>query len=515
MKNKKLLVLFLSVLALSALLNFCNLGTIPPGLYHDVAVNGNDALDALKSGDFKLFYTQNNGREGFFINLIAFNFFLFGASIFSMRMAAAIIGTLTVCGIYLLTKELFKNRIIALLSMFFLATSFWHLNFSRFGFRAIMVPFCLVFSFYFLARALKTQKLLNFILSGAFFGLGFHTYISFRMAILILIVPIFFACKNFYKDWKDSKNFWGTYIKKNYFKMDIWLLAIFLVALPIGIYFLQNPQDFLSRASGVSVFAQQNPITAFFESAIRHLGMFNFHGDYNWRHNLAGSPMLPWPLGILFLVGFIVSLKEIIMSIKNKNAGEKSNYWLIVVWFFVMLLPGVLTYEGVPHALRVIGVIPPVYIFSGIGAFWAFEKSKPFFTNKKLYLVLSILLVLSIGYRDVHKYFIDWAKNPETVNAFSQYFVDIGNYLNTVPDDVKKYVIKNEETQTPIFLERAKYGEIRSLYIEEELLTKLAPLNNSVIVPIKNDDKLFEKLQNIFPNGKKIQDQKVWIFKIN
>jgi len=515
MKNKKFLILFLSIFILSIFLRFWDLGTIPPGLYHDVAVNGNDALDAIKSGDFKLFYTQNNGREGLFINFIAFSFMLFSTSIFSMRLASAIIGILTVWGIYLLTKELFKNRAIALVSMFFLATSFWHLNFSRFGFRAIMVPFCLVFSFYFLAKALRTQKLYNFILSGAFFGLGFHTYISFRMAILILIVPLFFAFKNFLKDWKISKNFLEACKKKINLKIAAWLLAIFFVALPIGIYFLQNPQDFLSRASGVSVFAQANPIKSFLGSAVKHLGMFNFQGDYNWRHNLAGSPMLPWPLGILFIIGFILSLKEIILSVKNKNAEEKSNYWLIVVWFFVMLLPGVLTYEGVPHALRVIGVIPPIYIFSGIGALWAYEKIKPFFQKKRLFVGLCILFLISVGYRDVHKYFIDWAKNPETINAFSQYFVNVGNYLNTVPNDVQKYVITNEETQTPIFLERTKYGSPRSLYISEESLDKLTPLPNSVIVPIANDDKLFGKLQTLFPNGIKVQDQEVWIFKIN
>lgn len=514
MSRKKEIIIVALIIVLASFLRIWSLDSIPPGLYHDVAVNGNDALDALKSGDFKLFYTQNNGREGFFINLIALNFFLFGASIFSMRFTAAIIGILTILGMYLLCRELFKNKLVAMLSMFFLATSFWHLNFSRFGFRAIMVPFCMVFSFYFLAKALKNQRLKDYIISGVFFGLGFHTYISFRMAVLILIVPLIFVISKFWRDYKLSGKFWGTYIGKKYFKFDIWLLAIFLVALPIGIYFLINPQDFISRASGVSVFSQSNIFKAFFGSLAAHLGMFNFHGDDNWRHNLAGTPMLPWPLGILFLAGFIISLKEIIISIKNKDFSSKFNHWLIMVWFFVMLLPGILTYEGVPHALRVIGAIPPVYIFSGIGGLWLFEKTSPFFKNKKIFITLCLLFVMSIGYKDTHKYFIGWAKNPQTADAFSQYFVEIGNYLNTTPDETKKYVIKNEETQTPIFLERASYGKSRSTYIDENDLDKLTPENGSVILPIKNDEKVFEKIQTLFPNGLKVQERNVWIYKI-
>ena len=93
-----------------------------------------------------------------------------------------------------------------------------------------------------------------------------------------------------------------------------WLLVIFIVGLPIGVYFLQHPQDFMSRMTGVSVFAADNPIRAFGESLISYLGMFNFFGDPNWRHNFANAPMLPWPLGILFLIGIFFSVKEMFLN---------------------------------------------------------------------------------------------------------------------------------------------------------------------------------------------------------
>lgn len=107
-KNKILLIL-IAIMAIAVFFRLWKLDSIPPGLYPDVAINGNEALEALKSGNFKLFYPENNGREGLFINLISLSFAVFGVSIWSIKIVAAIFGILTVLGVYLLTQEVFQN----------------------------------------------------------------------------------------------------------------------------------------------------------------------------------------------------------------------------------------------------------------------------------------------------------------------------------------------------------------------------------------------------------------------
>ena len=305
---RKEIVFLIIILVIAAFFRLWQLDSIPAGIYPDVAINGNDALDSLKTGDFKVFYPENNGREGLFIWMVALSFAIFGVSIWSIKIVAAIVGILTVLGLYLLTREIF-NKNVALISSFFLAVSFWHINFSRIGFRAILLPFILVFAFYFLFRGFRTQKLYNFIISGFFFGLGFYTYIPYRFIILLL--PLILIC------------WWFIYQKQNLRKIfmlnTLYLILAIIVALPIGIYFLQNPQDFIGRAAPISIFSTENPIKEFGKSLILHLGMFNFYGDPNWRHNFAGSPMLFWPIGILFLIGFAFSLREIINFRKHKN----------------------------------------------------------------------------------------------------------------------------------------------------------------------------------------------------
>src|SRR3989344_1625096 len=156
MKNKTPLLLLI-ILSIAVFFRFWQLAEIPPGLYPDVAIYANDALDSLKTKDFKVFYPENNGREGLYMWILALSFSLFGVSIWSIKIVTATAGILTVLGVYLFTKEIFSQTInyplamtssgeawrgklpatnVALLSSFFLAISFWHVNFSRIGFCA-------------------------------------------------------------------------------------------------------------------------------------------------------------------------------------------------------------------------------------------------------------------------------------------------------------------------------------------------------------------------------------------
>lgn len=513
-KNQKLITFFLLliIIGIAAFFRLWQLGSIPSGLYPDVALNGNEALDK-----FKVFYPDNNGREGLMMWLITFSFSIFGISVWSIKIVAALAGALTVFGLYLLSRELFSkysercSRNIALLASLFLATSFWHANFSRIGFRAILLPLVSVFAFYFLFRGFRTKKLLSLILSGLFFGLGFYTYTSYRM--IVLLSPLLLFCLYYLR--KDKKTLLYTIC---------FILTTALVALPLGLYFLWHPQDFMSRMTGVSVFAAASPVVSFGESLIKHLGMFNFFGDPNWRHNFAGSPMLPWPLGILFLIGFFLSIRKIILAIKNKSHQELMVPIFLISWFFAMLLPGALTREGLPHALRVVGVIPSAYIFVSLGAYWFYQKISARIKQKKLLFSLCLLFLSFTVYGEFNKYFFVWAENSNVQGAFTKNYVEIGNRLNSLPDSIQKYVIVNEggvpvggipvSAQTIIFIEKTKNRELKTIYLLPEDLDKIMPDRPTAIIPMKYEEKLFNRIQEKFPQGKIIEQNGIFEYEI-
>jgi len=541
MFNKKLVfALLLLILALAVFLRFWRLDQIPPGLYPDVAVNGTNALDALKTGNFKIFYPDNNGREGLFINIIALSLWLFGPSIWAIKFVAAIIGSLTILGLYLLARNMFghlpqaKRELIALLSAFLLTFSFWHLDFSRLGFRAIMVPFILAWSFYFLFKGLKATQIFGLhtdgsddkgwagfylVIAGLFFGLGFHTYISYRVAPLILLPLLFFS---FLAIKKHSKKL----VKKTLIYWVIFFVSVFIIAAPIGYYFLTHSQDFMGRTGQVSVLSSANPLKELAISVAKTLGMFNIQGDCNWRHNYACQPELLWPVGLFFLIGIGLSFFE---AFRPKNWRQKdwwtlSVYWTLIFIFFGMLLPAIMSREGLPHALRSIGAIPPTFIFAGLGLafiFWLFQDLY-FKKGWRLFLLYALLFLAlaGIGFTEFYRYFFDWGTRQETKSEFTQQLVNEGNYINFLPDNVIKYVLANEggvpvpypdgipmPTQTIMFI---TYGKENIKYLlpsqNSQVLITDGP---TVFVPLKYEGEIFKTLQEKFPNGKieKIQNE--------
>ena len=423
---------------------------IPPGLYPDEAMNGNNALTALDTGQYKVFYPDNNGREGLFINIQAMSLKIFGIHPWSLRLVSAVIGILTVAGLYLLAKEVFGWRQAALAS-FMMAISSWHVIFSRIGFRAIMVPFVLVFGFYFFWKGLKKTDFISFGLAGLFWGLGAHTYISFRVAPLILLVVLAVYWMSIKKDFSLSKY---RYTKARLiFGLIIFLAVAVLVAFPIIVFYLQHPDSFLGRTSaGLSVFAQEHPMKELGMSIVRTLGMFNFAGDYNWRHNISKWPQLSLPIGLLFVLGFF---RELYHLAKREHKHISTTHAFLFAWFFVMLIPGFLSIEA-PHAIRTMGALPVIMIFAAQGLYWLFSKFYRWHSmynphadireSRILVVVALVAFLTSVGFLEYHRYFQVWGQNKETAGAFSQKYVELANKLNASCEEdinIKKYVLVN------------------------------------------------------------------------
>lgn len=572
MDNKKTKIsLLIIIIGIAVFFRLWKLDSLPPGLYPDVAMNGTNAIQAINQQDYRVFYPENNGREGLFMNLIAFSFQAFGIHMWSLRIVGSLIGIGTVVGIYFLTKTIItlstysslsqysnqrlrKESIIALLSTFFIATSFWHVNFSRIGFRAIMVPFVMVWCFYFLLRwwnvviqksKFKTLRYILPIFAGIFFGVGFHTYIAFRFAPFIVMILAFtqliYLLKNKY--YKNIIQWFLGYIVFS-------ITAIFVMS-PLLLYFYQNPQDFMGRAGQVSIFEQPNPLSALAESLIKTIGMVNIYGDPNWRHNYSGSPLLYWPIGIFFLAGLFQCMvlpikrffKKLIPDDRYHVLDTRSSIF-IMSWLILILAPSYLTAEGLPHALRSIGAIPPIMILSGIGAWLIYEKIRhlQFFTNEKnvhlkievsdFQLILKIaafIILIVITFNEFKKYFYDWGTNPEVRGSFTQNLVDVGNFIKNISSTSNVYVIVNEggvlvegvpvSAQTVKFVYAIEEGlttKPHVKYITPEQISGIELVSNidTIFVPQHYDEDVFNKLRTKFPNGIIEDIQEINYFKI-
>jgi 4-amino-4-deoxy-L-arabinose transferase-like glycosyltransferase len=445
--NLRTYIILMVLVVLGALfMRSYHISTLPPGVYPDESVNGIDAITANAAHHWKLFYENNNGREGLFMNLIALSFSLFGVSVVALKMWSILFGTLTVLGMILLGEELFASRRAGIMAGFITATTFWAINFSRISFRAIMLPFVLVFTVFFLIRGIQKKKIIDYILAGAFFGLGVHTYIAFRIAPLILVVLLVAFIAN-------RKKFLSTHWKE----ILAFLAATVLVALPMLIDFYHNPVHFSGRTSQVSLFTpevNQGHLPAMLGASIgKSLAKYTFWGDQNWRHNIPPWPELFPIIGLFFLAGFLYFIYEFFyLAWRRIRFQERSERLILVAlllsWFFAMLIPEAITNE-VPHALRSIGTMPVAIllaVFAIDGAWKWVESGNPPAggkQHKKALQTVIVAIVLISGIWSVKLYFVDWAKNPNVPGSFGEGYMNMSLYINDLPPATSKYVVDN------------------------------------------------------------------------
>lgn len=430
-------ILLVGILIIAIFLRFYHFTTTPPGLYPDEAMDGNNAVEAAETNHFQVFYVEDNGREGLYVNIIAL--FLKAWPIYEpwvIRLPAAVAGVLTVWGLYLLVAELFGDG-PGLLAAFLLATSFWGIIFSRIGFRAILAPLALAWALWLLIKAFregnKRAALWYAGIAGIIYGLGFYTYIAYRVTpiLFLLFIPFFRKFPGFWK------------------RTALFIIVTVIVAAPIGWYFATTPGSFFGRTAEISVTSAASPVHDFAVNIVKEALMFNYHGDYNWRQNVSGAPELFWPVGILFLLGIVLSIYYVIRRIRKKYITAENEklfspfaLWLTFAWLAFGILPAAASDEGIPHALRSILALNPALIFATLGGVWLYRIIKKHWSVvlAKSFMVIFIIVVAAWGYYD---YFIVWAQNPNVPGAFSANYVTIGQQINALPTSTPKYVVVN------------------------------------------------------------------------
>jgi 4-amino-4-deoxy-L-arabinose transferase-like glycosyltransferase len=427
-RNEWLLLALITLVALS--LRVYRLDTIPLGLHSDEGFNGYEARRVLEERRPYVFFEEELGEEPMHIDLVALFFALFGQSPFVIRLTSAVLGTITVPLLYLLTKELFRSEHgartasrMGLMAALWLALSYWHLNYSRLGMEPITLPLMLTVTAFFFWRALRTGKTLHYALCGLMLGLTVYTYRASRLVpfLFVLYVPCYLLLTR--------------RLDKRLLLNWVVLFGVALAAfLPLGYFALTHSDIYFSRAGDVSIFNPEynggSPLRAFLTSVVKTAASFHLLPDPNWRQNPAHRPLLDSLTGLLFVVGLVLTIVR----------WRKPQYLFILFWLAVMSLPAVLSLSGVPHSSRSIGLLPLACILPAIGLQEAMEW--PRLTRSpavlsRLVLALAAMVFLVAGISTCHDYFGAW-DNPELPLAFDVPFVEAAEAMNELspPDGV-------------------------------------------------------------------------------
>lgn len=465
---RKKIVIFLGLILFSGfILRFYKLGDIPVGLHRDEAFLGYNAYSILQTGKDMSGNLFPLHLESFIYSPAGYSYFsipfikMFGLSVFSVRFAAALFGSLTILVTYFLTKELFiinaKSKALALLASLLLAISPWHINLSRTATENIIVIFFISLGVLLYLYWLRKNSWLLLLLAFASFGITILIYQAPR-AFLPFFIPLMMLLL-------------GKPEKKKQIIMSA-LLYVATVLLPL--FLILSSKDLSLRIRTVSIFSTRETnlvltdqihrdgevnIATFIARAYHNklvgygnqfLQNYFKHFSYDSLFTDAGYPdRYRVPLAGL---SYHYELPLLILGFFTlAQMGKKGKKQVIFLAGWILLVPigSALTFDDVPNLQRTIIVFPAILIIEVLGlvSLARFIKEKnlsPIFSS----IILGTLLIYSVSFY-LHQYYIH---GPVYRPWYRQDgYKDLVQTVNKLIPQYKKAVITDRESAPTIF----------------------------------------------------------------
>ncbi len=277
---------------------------------------------------------------------------LFGRNFTGLRVASAIIGTLTIPAAYLLGRTLFDRK-TALLGALLLATFPPHIHFSRMGLSEIAMALFGTASFAFFARGIMTNRRFDYVMGGAMLGMThyFHEggkYLFTPLAV-IWLAGVWLLCAP----------------RPSMRNLLLGALAAALVALPIYTTLLLTEKPLAARmvsnSAGLNMAYWQELFDTrdFRQHILQHLAppfLLYVQRPDNTLFYAGGSPMLLPFVVPAFLLGFFYALRR----------WYKPGPMLLVGWVLAASLGNSLLVESA-NVARFVTVTPALMLLVAVG----------------------------------------------------------------------------------------------------------------------------------------------------
>lgn len=329
-------------------------------------------------------------------------------TITSLRVATAVCGVLAVPLTYACIRLLLREepptrrRWIAALAALITAYLIAFVITSRVGNEPGLALPPLLFAVWQMLRGIHQQARSGWILAGLAAGLGLYVCLHARFALLLLAF-IALQALVMASPARRREVLGGALLMG---------LTALVVALPLAIFFIRQPQWLTFRAAaitqGVNVL----------ENIGRVAGAFSIAGDLNPRHNVPGLPLLDPLLSLGFLIGLIGTLR---------HAPRRAEARTLTVWLVVMASPAVIT-DVAPNLNRMIGVVPAAAALSAMG--W--ETVGCFLSDRlgrrPAYVMVAVPLAASLIW-NTYAVFGLWPRTPMLEEAFAHAPVEMAQEL--------------------------------------------------------------------------------------
>ncbi len=367
------LVAFIMIMILGASFRFDRLDTVPPEMFGDLIEKIQDAYKIRYQQDYRIFLSNNGGREPVHFYLLAILASQPGLEFnhYSLKLLTALESLVTLPLVFWLSIEVIGERrrkfwlTVGLLAMGMVAVSFWHVVIGRQGMRIPLLSLFTALTSIYYVRALRYNRRTDFVKAGLALGFGLMSYQAVRMlpAALVAGVAITLIVKRF--SWRTRAAY----------TLNLAVLAFvsLMVFLPLFHYWTEYPDDYLRRTSTrmfgdeptspeerLQILGEKAPVLL---SNLRN-AFLGFHHTYErtWVAAVPGEPAMDTTTAAFMLLGVAAWLS---MMVKMRDPV----IWFIPVLLFFTLLTSALALSfpiEVPSFIRASGAIAPAYLIAAL-----------------------------------------------------------------------------------------------------------------------------------------------------
>jgi 4-amino-4-deoxy-L-arabinose transferase-like glycosyltransferase len=424
MRKTILIVIFILLIALA--LRLYQLSELPPGLTHDEANHGREAIEIL-DGVLRYYFPLNYGSEPLYSYTVAGSMSLLGENIFALRLVNVLFGLAAIAATAVWARQAFDNA-TAQVGAGLLAVSFWPLASSREALRAGMLPFFMVLAVWFYwqivcdpcgeAETVEQESPGRWRMVGLVLGFSlslvatFHIYLAARVAWLLFPLFLIYLAL-FYR--ADFRRAWRP--------VTAGLLLAGLLLIPMFLYLGDNPyaQTRLSMLSGSLAQIASGDLLPILGNAGEALLAFIWpgYGDQFLAYNIPGRPVFDIVSAVFFVTGIIVSLWR----------WRQPAYAFLLLWFVTGIIPSLVT-GATANTTRNLAALPPVFLLAAIGfVFVARSSAARFQLSERVVLSIgAVAWLLFAGFTSARDY-VSWGTSAEVRGAYQHTLVEALSYL--------------------------------------------------------------------------------------
>lgn len=509
----------LAITVLAAFFRLHRLDTLPPGDRYDPAFYGVDALRVL-SGERPIFFYDWVGAhkvEPLFSYLVALCFLVVGPSTLGIHLAGALVGIATVPAVYLAADRLFRTLpseegVVrhwgGLVAALVIGISYWHLTWSRYGVRAILVPLFAALVVAFLWQGLRRSKPDHgaslegrwpFVACGVLLGVSTYTYQAARLLPALVVVGFAVVA------WDR-----GRFTRHDLMNLMIVASIALAVFAPLGLYFFRHPDSFSARVEQVLVIDETRGVAGNVRSLLGRVKdtalSFMVGVDDAPYRTLPGRASLNPVFSALLLVGIGFSVGRI----------REPVHQFLLFWFILLVVPATLAGQGAA-AKRAIGALPAVAMIIALGVMSPWEtlrRSAARWSGWRwlpgawgLAVIGGFLYGGVATYRD---YFVRWASLPGLFTHFEAARAAIGEYAGDLPPGERIYISPEVPSHPVIRFHSGLRGDLegyngRVCFVVPERTTS----NTTYIIAPGHDPHSLDLLESYLPE-RRVVDRGGW-----